>query len=345
MSKMFIILTCDYEIFGDGTGSIESCLIEPTESMLKIANKYSVPLTLMVDICEYHAFKNEEEKKSFPDGYTPASWIEKQLIDCIQSGHDVQLHIHPQWTNYTYYKERNEFRVDMGRWKVSSISYDELCKILKRGKETLENLLKPYKIEYRCFAFRAGAWSIQPERDVLRALSDTGFRIDSSVAPGCSYKDSLTAYDFRQMPDKPFWHIKENLKTDSGKGILEVPVYTVKYSFCDKIYYKFLKFLKEVKIRSCKYQGARDYKKKLDLAKKLSPVNVMFDFCAMSDSEMLDIIKKAQKKAEKFEIFPVVSIGHSKTFNNDKNFDSFIKRALDMGCKFATFKDIIHLTC
>ena len=57
MGKLRFILTADYEVFGNGSGCVKKCMIDPTEKMLSICDDYCAKLTLFVDVCEYWAFK------------------------------------------------------------------------------------------------------------------------------------------------------------------------------------------------------------------------------------------------------------------------------------------------
>jgi len=339
MSTIEIVLTNDYEIFGDGRSDIRFCLIEPTDRLLEIAGKYNIPITIMAEVCEYWAFKNEELKETLPRGYRPASWIEEQLINCVQNKHDVQLHIHPQWINYSFDLNTYNWKVGSNYCKVSSLSYEEIYELLRRGKQELEDLLKPNREGYECFVFRAGAWSIQPEEQVLKALINVGFRIDTSVASGCCFKSRLINYDFKETPHKLYWFIKESIKEETTAGILELPIYSRKYFIHDKIYYKFLRRKKRV---PKDYKDVINFNARELFFKRLLPKYVMFDFCAMSAVEIIDILKYAERKFRNQDFIPVIAIGHSKTFNNARDFDSFIKKALNRGYNFTTFRDLLN---
>ena len=164
MSKVKIIVSIDYELFGDGSGSVKHCIVEPARKMIEIADRSGVPLTFMVEICEYWAFNKEEQGKQFPKNERPFTQITSQLSNAVMKGHDLQLHIHPQWSNYVYQKNINRWRVDLSKWRTSSLSYKELYSILIKGKNELEKLIRPTDPQYKCLAFRAGAWSIQPAK-------------------------------------------------------------------------------------------------------------------------------------------------------------------------------------
>ena len=64
--------------------------------MLSIANNYSAKLTFFTDALE---FIRMEQHKNFSDGINR---VKKQLSTSVLDGHDVQLHIHPQWKQAKY---------------------------------------------------------------------------------------------------------------------------------------------------------------------------------------------------------------------------------------------------
>ena len=48
---MKIFLTYDYELFfGDPTGSVEKCIIEPTQRLLEIAKRTGARYTFFIDV-------------------------------------------------------------------------------------------------------------------------------------------------------------------------------------------------------------------------------------------------------------------------------------------------------
>ena len=145
--KMFkLLLTVDYEIWGNGTGSFVDLVYQPTSKMLDICDLYDAKLTIFAEMGHYWAmkrysnlFKNE------------ISLFETQLKNAISRGHDVQLHLHPQWNEASY--ENNKWRLDYNKWACSELSYNEIYKLLKKGKADLEKLLKTVKNDYQCIAF------------------------------------------------------------------------------------------------------------------------------------------------------------------------------------------------
>ena len=72
-------------------------IIEPTNRILDICNRNGAKLTIMFEVAEYWAFKQYDDHLTNKLGYSPSQEMEQQAIKAIIQGHDVQLHIHPQW--------------------------------------------------------------------------------------------------------------------------------------------------------------------------------------------------------------------------------------------------------
>ena len=140
-----LILTLDYELYGDGSGDVFTHMIEPTDRILKVCNKYGIRLTLFVEVFEYIKLKEQWDNGN-KMGYesNPIEAIEQQIRDIASGGHDIQLHIHPQWVNAQY--SNGKWMVDFDNWRLGDFSVPQNYSIedmLREGKETLEALIKP----------------------------------------------------------------------------------------------------------------------------------------------------------------------------------------------------------
>ena len=92
-----LLLTVDHEIFGNGSGDVRRHITGPTERMARICEKFGMPLVVFFEVEEYLAFERERKKLVAAWGYEPAAEIRAQAIDLIRRGHDLQLHLHPEW--------------------------------------------------------------------------------------------------------------------------------------------------------------------------------------------------------------------------------------------------------
>ena len=91
---MNVFLTFDYEIFfGQNTGSITKCMLEPTNSLIEISKKHGVNFTYFVDAGFLCQLKKNIEK--YPNLKKDYSSISKQLKELIINGEDIQLHVQP----------------------------------------------------------------------------------------------------------------------------------------------------------------------------------------------------------------------------------------------------------
>src|ERR1700743_2905378 len=97
-----VVLSVDYEIFGNGEGDARQHIVEPTDRMARLCEKYGAPLTVFFEVEEYLAFEKYRDALKKTLGYDPAAEIRQQIIALAKAGHDIQLHIHPQWYRADY---------------------------------------------------------------------------------------------------------------------------------------------------------------------------------------------------------------------------------------------------
>ena len=137
---MDVALTLDYELFGNGSGDIFENVICPTEKLIAICDEVDAKLTIFFEVVEYWKLREAWDSGNIM-GYDqdPALAMKNQMIEAFQNGHDIQLHIHPQWLNAVY--EDGKWLVD-NNWRMNDISLMAennsltLREGLKKGKQT-----------------------------------------------------------------------------------------------------------------------------------------------------------------------------------------------------------------
>src|SRR5690606_34558441 len=116
---MNIYISLDSELFfGSQSGSVEKCIIEPTETLLEIVNPYNIKFVCFVDagyLCALERFKDKYPQLN--DDYQKVS---KQVRGLAREGHGIELHIHPHWEDTIYDGEKWIF--DTSRYKLSDFS-------------------------------------------------------------------------------------------------------------------------------------------------------------------------------------------------------------------------------
>ena len=222
-----LFLTLDYELYGNGSGDVFRHIIEPTDRILKITKKYGVKLTIFFEVIEYWKLK-EEWGKGNSMGYerNPIEAMEKQLKYAYQYGHDIQLHLHPQWVD-AYFQD-GKWHINPEDWKLGTYNKSgeyTLEKLFEKGKQTIENIIKPIDPNFQCMVIRAGGYNIQPSAAIVTAMETTGFVIDSSIYPGGKEKGTLSEYDYSAIPiERDFWHIGTELECPGNSTIIELPI-------------------------------------------------------------------------------------------------------------------------
>jgi len=356
-----LILSLDYEIFGNGAGDVMRDIIEPTNRLLDIFDSHGAKLTIMFEAAEYWAFKQMEDKLDL--GYSPAKAMEEQAQDVMRRGHDVQLHLHPQWIGAEL--ENCLWRVRMNQWCIADLPHglgdheDEysIMGALSKGKRTLESMLCPVQPTYECIAFRAGGFHIQPSSRVIPAMKAVGLLIDSSVVQGLYVQSPRWRCDFRTaVSNYGYWWTTADDVCRSGperEQILELPVYSRMQPYITNFRWsQFRKVLKCQKLES-RYPGAiyQSTKKLTEVLSKLASMQpVTVDFCVLSARSMVRAVDEIMatngySDDETERTVPVVLIGHSKDFWNDEHLDSFLSTMRSYssskgGIQFSTFSNV-----
>jgi hypothetical protein len=129
---MKIHLSFDYELFfGANSGTVQKCMLEPTERLLALATKHQVPLIFFVDAGYLHALQKHQHEASCAKDY---ALVKAQLVKIHQSGHEIGLHIHPHWEDSVF--ENGKWNISTRRYKLADFSanlkiYFELLLIRK----------------------------------------------------------------------------------------------------------------------------------------------------------------------------------------------------------------------
>lgn len=221
---MNIFLTFDYELFfGEKTGTVDKCIIEPTNNLLKISKKYSVPMTFFVDVGYLIRLETESAKHKVLK--SDLSKIKNQITEILECGCDVQLHIHPHWERSYFDGEKWIIEID-GCYKLSDFEEGELVHIVTFYKEYLEEISRK-----KVHTFRAGGWCIQPFDRLKELFKEIGIKYDTSVFPGGHFESEHYDFDFRNAPHKSKYKFENDVCVEDPSGFFtEYPISSMKYS-------------------------------------------------------------------------------------------------------------------
>jgi len=212
---MNIYLTLDYELFlSRTTGSIDRCLIEPMNELCAIAKRYNVIFTIFVDAAYLYALKrfsnNNQVKRDYDNVCTNLQQLKKR-------GHEIQLHIHPQWF---YANWNDEWILPQKYYKLSDLPDNDVRELFKISKELLEEI-----IQDKIIAFRAGGFSAQPTSLLRELFLVNNIQIDSSVYPHGFYSSNYQTYDYSNAPDKDIYRFDSDICIEDRQGpFIELPI-------------------------------------------------------------------------------------------------------------------------
>jgi len=212
------LLTLDYELyFGSNMGSVEQCLIEPTRAILNVLKPFGAKAAFFVDAGYLRQLRRFAPVS--PQLASDYSLVRRQLDELVESGHEIQLHVHPHWENCSW--DGRRWEVDLKHYRLHDFPKDRILDIVRCYHAELEEIAGTGNV----FAFRAGGWVCQPFGKIKEALRRVGIRIDSSVFSG-GISDSATHwFDFRGAPADSNWRFSDDpLKPVADGEFLEVPI-------------------------------------------------------------------------------------------------------------------------
>ena len=211
--------------------------------IMDIADAYNIPLTFFLETLNKYFFGEEETREAC------------QFI--IDRGHDVQLHIHPTFLNFSLSNPGARFYSD----NISDYSLDKQIQLIKEGKDILiRNEAKPP------IAFRAGNFGANS--NTLEALKVNGFLIDSSY--NISYKKFARNISNSELNDSAML-----------EGIWEIPI--TNFVECLPLG---LKHFRPMDLISASY---REMKFVLNQAKQNGPSNITIILHSFSFIKAFDV--------------------------------------------------------
>jgi hypothetical protein len=189
---IYLALTHDWELRGDGSGDIEEIQFAPLRRLLAIYEKAGARTTFLPDVMQQLRFRSLQDK--YPELKRAADLWDEHAQEAYAHGHDVQLHLHSQWSNAEYENGRWQLR---GDWSLLSYDPERAARMISDSKSYLENILRSIDPQYRCVAFRASALALAPSAQLLSTLAALGIEIDVSVAGGFYLTNETLQLDYR----------------------------------------------------------------------------------------------------------------------------------------------------
>lgn len=325
-----LCLTVDHEIFGNGTGDVRRHMTEPTDQMARACERHGLPLTVFFEVEEYLAFERERDELVTLHGYDPAEEVREQAVDLVKRGHDLQLHVHPEWVGAAF--EGGNWKLNPEKRTVHSLfrNQADTSEYIRSRKAAVDALWQEAGSARRVTAFRAGAFCAQPGEHLLPALAANGIMIDSSLVKGMTRNDENVDLDFTGAPvGRRHWRVSTNVANEDRRGqVHEFPIHSrmgrrIQQMTPRRLMAKFSRNVPKEKQREMVNQLGMGRTPASVLRFLASPFPIKLDFHNMSARQMMRWIRNAPS-APAGDLDAIVLIGHSKEHRDHANFEAFL---------------------
>jgi hypothetical protein len=195
-TKVHLVLVDDWELRGDGSGDMRVIQFEAMRRLRDTYERHGLRGSFNAEVMQQ--LKHVESGAGRPEHALLAQEWEEVVKETFARGHDVQLHLHPQWLNATF--EDGAWQLD-DTWSILDYPPDVIRALVTRARDYLENLLRPVDPAYRCVSFRSGSWCVAPSPHILPILAEEGIVFDMSIAEGIYYDTQHVHVDYREVDE------------------------------------------------------------------------------------------------------------------------------------------------
>lgn len=321
------IFTIDYEIYGNGEGSLKNLVYEPAARLVNIFLKHNIRFVPFVEVAELEIIESQSTD-------TTIDSVKQQIRDFHNYGFELGLHLHPQWYNALH--DNGKWQLDYSEYNLCILSQERITKIIDRSILYLRNILG--RADYTPLSFRAGNWLFQPTRIVAKVLNERGIKIDSSVFKGGIQR--RYNLDYRQsLRNGYYWRFANDVNVADPQGtMLELPIYTQMVPLW-RMYTAKRVGLQQKAAQSA--QGSSKYPQRLsDFLRPRHPLKL--DFCRMTIKELITmmdrVIEEDRKATTLFK--PIVAIGHTKDLVDFETVENFLSYLKQKGIPVSTFEQV-----
>jgi peptidoglycan/xylan/chitin deacetylase (PgdA/CDA1 family) len=317
------IFTLDYEIYGNGTGSLRDLVIDPTQRLAGLFREFGAPFVVFAEAVE---FPKIEDAGSDSD----SAAVRAQLRELRAAGHEIALHLHPWWANAR--NRGGQWRLDWSERNLCVLEPDRVGTIVSGAISYLRDALNDPC--FSPFSFRSGLWAMQPSAAIAEVLTCHGIRVDSSVFKGGRVQ--ALGLDYRPaLRNGGTWRFSADVNVPDPQGTLwEFPIHTQMVPFWEMLGRKRLTLHKKVPGAA---NGAPLPRHWVDFLRIRYPRKL--DFCRMTFKEMREALEGVLRRASasEEEPSPVVAIGHSKDLVDFEAIGRFLEVLRYHGVAVTTF--------
>ncbi len=321
------IFTIDYEIYGNGEGSLKELVYAPTQQLKAIFEEAGQKFVTFVEAAEFEKIDTLRTDSGIED-------VKRQIRGLHEHGYEIGLHLHPQWCNSRH--QNGKWVLDYSEYNLCTLSRERIAEIVAGSIAYLRKVLG--KPNFTPLSFRAGNWLFQPTRTASEVLAENGIKVDSSVFKGGLQHQYKLDYR-RAGRNGTHWVFRDNVaRPDPNGRMLEIPIYTQMVPFWRMFTGK------RIALQQRSSSGPRPVKQRLyrflDLIRWFHPLK--FDFCRMTLKELISMTEKVILEEQKGSSVyrPMVAIGHTKDLVDFETVGKFLAYLKSRGIRVTVFDDI-----
>jgi hypothetical protein len=219
MKEINLLMTFDYELFlGEKSGSVQKCLIEPTNYIHDILSKFKIQGIFFVDTT--YLLELEKIKDNYPPVARDFEKIITQLNHLVSEGHLVYPHVHPHWLDAKYNPITNEWSlINLRYYRAESLPKEDLETIFEKSFKILKSNISGVNNENYNWGYRAGGWCIQPFSVFRDSFIKYGIISEFSVLTGHKIMNRAIQFDFQQLhPYSKPYRFEYDVTNNDDKG-------------------------------------------------------------------------------------------------------------------------------
>jgi hypothetical protein len=321
------IFTIDYEIYGNGTGSLDDLIYEPARRLKNLFEKHNARFVAFIEAVELEKIEAYGTDPTI-DG------IKKQIRDFYRDDFEIALHLHPQWSNARY--EGRRWALDLSEYNLCTLSRTRINQIVEDSMAYLRHVVD--QSHFTPLSYRAGNWLFQPTAAAANVLAEKGIRIDSSVFKGGIQRNHSLDYRIA-LRNGYYWPFSHDVNQQDPTGSwIEVPIHTDMVPVWKMRTSKRMGFSNQF--------GGHGSSTRQKLTRAFDFLRFRYprklDFCRMTLDEltsiMLLIIRKDIEDPESYR--PIVAIGHTKDLTDFDTVGGFLSFLEKKRIRISTFAEI-----
>jgi hypothetical protein len=194
--RVIVLIEDDWELLGNGLGNVAHLQYQPALFLMRVADRLGMKVTFMAETLQQLTMRALADADR---GLAAQAELWDHSVRLfLDRGHDVQLHLHPQWDGAEY---RDGF-FRLGRqWNLGAHPAPARQRMIAESIAYLTELLRPQRPDYAVHSFKAGSWGLQPSAGVLADLEAAGVRVVMGVGRGIRYRTADFQADYEGLEE------------------------------------------------------------------------------------------------------------------------------------------------